>query len=120
MPRKKVEYLIPFIKVQDPKWGQPIGSVPYQISRYEMRNPKWMDRYEWKANAPFDACLKFVRFGHGAKALVKNSETDAEYYISQSTLAEVLCTKTLIYGAFVGRWKFKKHGNCFSITLVTP
>ena len=84
MPRKKIPYLIPYVKTQDLKWGMPAGSVPYQITRYEMRNPKWADKYEWKDNEPFDACIKFVKLGYGAKSLWKNAENGAEFYMSQS------------------------------------
>lgn len=119
MPRKRVEYKIPYIKVQDPKWGQPVGSVPYQISRYEMRNPKWADKYEWKDNEPFDACITFVKMGWGYKSLWRNTETNAEYFLGQSALAEILKTKSIIYGAVVGRFKFKKHGSVYGLCLVS-
>jgi hypothetical protein len=119
MPRKRVDYKIPYIKVQDPKHGQPVGSVPYQITRYEMRNPKWADKYEWKDNEPFDACLKFVKLGYGAKSLWVSTDTGAEFYLSQSALAEVLRKKSIIYGCVLGTWKFKKHGNSHSIVLLS-
>ena len=117
MPRKKIPYKIPYIKTQDPKWGQPPGSVPYQITRYEMRNAKWAEKYEWKDNEPFDACVKFIRLGYGAKSLWKCAETGAEYYLSQSALGDVLRKKSVVYGTVIARFKFKKHGSTYSLVL---
>ena len=119
MPRKKIPYKIPYIKSQDPKWRQPIGSIPYQITRYEMRNPKWAEKYEWKDNEPFDACIKFVRICWSGKTLWKCTATDAEYYIGQTALANILKTKSIVYGTVIARWRVRKHGDTYSLVLVT-
>jgi len=120
VPRKKIPYLIPYIKVQDQKWGMPAGSVPYQITRYEMRNPKWAEKYDWKENIPFDSCISFVRLGYGAKSLWRTTDTGAEFYMSQSALADILRTKSVIYGTVIARFQFRKHGNVFSLVLAPP
>jgi hypothetical protein len=93
----------------------PVGSVPHQITRYEMRKLYWENRYEWKENRPFDANLRFINMYYGGKILWENTETGARYWMNQSGLAALLKTKSILYGTVLGTFMFKKHGITYSI-----
>jgi hypothetical protein len=115
MPRKKSTYRIPYLKDVDKLTGMPVGSVPHQITRYEMRKLYWENRYEWKENRPFDANLRFINMYYGGKILWENTETGARYWMNQSGLAALLKTKSILYGTVLGTFMFKKHGITYSI-----
>jgi len=115
MPRKKVDYKIPFIKENDKINNLPAGSVPHQIGLYEMRKPNWEQKYDWRENVKFDANLKFINMYYGGKILWEDTETGARYWMNQSGLAAVLKSKSVVYGTVLGTWIFKKHGTTYSI-----
>ena len=121
MPRKKEPYKIPFIRTTPtPLQGlfysrDPVGSVPSQISNWERRKAGWEQNYEWRDNVRFEANLKFIRMSYGGKILWENTETGAHYWMNQSGLAVILKSKSVIYGAVLGTWIFRKHGNTYSI-----
>ncbi len=115
MARKKVEYKIPYVKEAERIPNLPIGSVPHQITLYEMRKLNWGQKYEWRVNERFDANLKFIKMYYGGKILWENTETGARYWMNQSGLAAVLKSKSIIYGTVLGTWIFRKHGTTYSI-----
>ena len=111
MPRKKVDYKIPYIKETDKVNNLPIGSVPHQITHYEMRKANC----DWQENVKFDANLKFINMYYGGKILWENTETGARYWMNQSGLAVVLKNKSVVYGTVLGTFIFRKHGTTYSI-----
>ena len=121
MPRKKEPYKIPFTRKHTGgvgltiAWSMPADSVPSQISNWEKRKNGWEQNYEWRDNVRFEANLKFIRMSYGGKVLWENTETGAHYWMNQSGLAVVLKSKSVIYGAVLGTWIFKKHGNTYSV-----
>jgi len=120
MPRKKEPYKIPFTRKQPSigltiAWSLPSDSVPSQISNWERRKAGWEQNYEWRDNVRFEANLKFLKMHYGGKVLWENTETGAHYWMNQSGLAVVLKNKSVIYGAVLGTWIFKKHGNTYSV-----
>lgn len=114
MPRPRPTYKIPFIKTET-RWGLPVGSVPDMISSWDMREKGWEQKYDWRDNKNFEANMKFVEFTYAGKAVFQNTETEAQFYMSRGALEHLLLSKSLIFGAVLGTWKFKKHGTTYSL-----
>jgi hypothetical protein len=127
---KKLPYQIPFVrKVEAAEpgasqavftgWTLPAGSVPGQISGWEMRrDKKWREHYEWRDNTTFKANLKFLKLSWDGKATLEDTETEARYVMGKKGLDDLLQKGTIVCGTVLGYWKFRKYGNSYSLIPV--
>ena len=113
-------YLIPHL-LQDSKihYGFKAGSVPPQIGWRERRLPKWELAYEWRENKPFYASLKFVQVrSDPGRVTLEHNETGARYSMTLGNLRKLLTKGSIIYGTVIGKWKFQKNGDSYSLVFV--
>jgi hypothetical protein len=99
--------------------GYEIGSVPPIIDRRIRRLPNWQKIFDWKENEPFFASLKFVpRTYEIGRLTLENNENGASYSITLGNLRKLLRQGNVIYGVVVGRWKFQKNGDSYSLVYI--
>ena len=117
---KSPSWLVPYLLTNSSIYlGYGPGSVPPQICWRTKRKIGWQKHFEWKENEPFFASLKFAptKYEPG-RVTMENTETGAKYSITMGNLKKMLQKSTVVFGVIVGKWKFQKNGDSYSLVFI--
>ena len=111
---------IPFRPDGSVPWKRPKRKETHWGRRYDYHTRTWIEGppIDWRENKPFKACLKFdkvVSKRSSVQFLMRNTETEATYYVSEEHFNEMMDKTTWVMGVCLGEWIFHSYRGFLSI-----